>query len=263
MGDNLFSAQNIWFSPAVNPTCLGDRLRKRVRFTAPLTQPFQTRNKSNVCSRCPPLPPSQGPPEASLFPLPSRRPRPPSPPGERPTASRHQGAAGGQTNQSPPPGEMVPSLQWARRAALGFHLNRGGGGGRWRAANDGIHEFINASGFDFRFKNEKNPTHPPTFSDFLNIFCCCLKGRPCLKTHFSPQNRLNTGLEEHGIASAILFQTHISVKTHPLKTWKICPQITFSPKFLPDPPCDRWSWRKRRVRKRRVMKRQELAWTEN
>lgn len=38
------------------------------------------------------------------------------------------GGSGGQTNQSPPPGEMVPSLQWARRAALGFHLNRGGGG---------------------------------------------------------------------------------------------------------------------------------------
>lgn len=43
--DNLLSARNIRFSPAVNPTCSGYRLRKRVRFTALLTQPFQTINK--------------------------------------------------------------------------------------------------------------------------------------------------------------------------------------------------------------------------
>lgn len=108
-----------------------------------------------------------------------------------------------------------------------------------------------------RLKTKKKPTHP-LFLIFKIFFCCCLKGRPCLKTHFSHQSRLSTGLEEPGIASAILFQTHTSVKTHPLKTWKICPQITFSPKFLPDPPCDRWSWRKRQIRKR-----QELAWTGN
>jgi len=63
---SLFSAQNIWFSPAVNPTWLGHRLRKCVGFTVPLAPLFQTRNKQNVCSRCPPMPPSQGPPAAPL-----------------------------------------------------------------------------------------------------------------------------------------------------------------------------------------------------